>query len=181
MPLRDIARPAPETKRLPTVVPAACGVKATFNVTLCPAPRDKGNMGPSIENPTPVLWRAARVIFHERAFVSTTGTVDTVPIATRPNDTIDGMAVTASLLTPVPLTSSGRIAFAASPTNLIVPPVQPIAVGVKLTYSSTLCPANKTSGRLKRDAVNSELLAVTPEMVALVCPLLVTVTGKVSV
>jgi hypothetical protein len=82
MPLRGIARPAPETKRLPTVVPAVCGVKATFNVTLSPAPRVKGNVGPTIENPTPVVRSAERFIFHERAFVSTTDTVDKVPIAT---------------------------------------------------------------------------------------------------
>jgi len=72
-----------------------------------------------------------------------------VPIATWPNDTIEGLAVTASLLTPVPLTSSPRIASAVLLENLIVPPVHPIAVGVKLTLRSTLCPAGKTSGRLK--------------------------------
>jgi hypothetical protein len=91
------------------------------------------------------------------------------------------VAVTASLLTPVPRTSSGRITFAALLINLIAPPVHPVTVGVKLTFSSTLCPASKTSGRLKEDAVNSELLAVILEMVALVCPLLVKATGKVSV
>ena len=47
--------------------------------------------------------------------------------------------------------------------NLIVPPVHPIAVGVKLTVRLTLCPAGKTSGRLKEDVVNSELPTVIPE------------------
>jgi hypothetical protein len=65
--------------------------------------------------------------------------------------------------------------------NLIVPPVHPIAVGVKLTLRSTLCPASKSSGRLKEDVVNSELPTVIPETVTLVCPLFVTVTSKVSV
>ena len=144
-----MASPGPETNRLPPVVPADCGAKATSNVTLCPAPRVKGNVGPLIENPAPVVWSAERVTFQERAFVSTTGTVEMVPIATWPNDTIEGLAVTASLLTPVPLTSSPRIASAVLLENLIVPPVHPIAVGVKLTLRSTLCPAGKTSGRLK--------------------------------
>jgi hypothetical protein len=62
-------------------------------------------MGPLIENPPPVVWSAERVTFQERSFVSTTGTVDMVPIATWPNDTIEGLAVTDSLLTPVPPTS----------------------------------------------------------------------------
>src|SRR5208282_54470 len=96
----------PGTNRLPPVVPTDCGAKATFKVTLCPTPRVKGNVGPLIENPPPAIWSPDRVIFQERAFVSTTGTVDMVPIATWPNDTIEGLAVTASLLTPVPSTSS---------------------------------------------------------------------------
>jgi hypothetical protein len=60
-------------------------------------------------------------------------------------------------------------------------PVHPIAVGAKLTVKFTLCPASKTSGRLKKDVVNSELPTATPETLALVCPLFVKVTGKVSV
>jgi hypothetical protein len=64
---------------------------------------------------------------------------------------------------------------------LITPPAQPVLAGVKLTLSSTLCPGSKTSGRLMDDTVNSELLAVTPEIVVLAWPLLVTVTGKVSI
>jgi hypothetical protein len=73
------------------------------------------------------------------------------------------------------------VAFDALLENLIAPPIHPIAVGVKLTLRSTLCPASKTRGRLKEDVVNAELPTVTLEMVTLVCPLLVRVTGKVSV
>jgi hypothetical protein len=73
------------------------------------------------------------------------------------------------------------VAFDALLENLIALPVHPIAVGVKLTLRSTLCPASRTSGRLKEDVVNLELPTVIPEMVALVCPLFVTVTSKVSV
>ena len=107
--------------------------------------------------------------------------MDMVPIATWPNETMDGPAVTDSPLTPEPSTSSGRVALDASLENLIVPPTHPIAVGAKLTLRSTLCPASKTSGRLKEDVANSELPTVIPEIVALVCPLFVTVTSKVSV
>lgn len=100
------AAPVLEIKRLPPTVPADCGEKATLKVTLCPAPRVKGKVSPLIENPAPVVWSAERVTFRERMFVSTTGTVDTVPSGTWPNDTIEGLAATASLLTPVPLTSN---------------------------------------------------------------------------
>jgi hypothetical protein len=104
-----------------------------------------------------------------------------VPIATWPNDTLEGLAVTGLLLTPVPATSRRRAAFEALLENLIVPPVHPIAVGVKLTLRSTLCPASKTSGRLKLDVVNSDLPTAIPETVTLDCPLFVKVTSKVSV
>src|ERR1035438_3798563 len=101
-----MASAPPETNSAPAVAPGDSGAKATFNVTLCPAPRVKGNIGPLTENPTPVVWTAERFTFHERVFVSATGTVDMVPMATCPNDTIAGLAVTAVLLTPVPPTSS---------------------------------------------------------------------------
>ncbi|MFY9681526.1 MAG: hypothetical protein WA416_11055 [Candidatus Sulfotelmatobacter sp.] len=44
----------------------------------------------------------------------------------------------------------------------------------------TLCPADKTSGSVKLDVVNSELLTTIPETVTLVVPLFVRVTGKLS-
>ena len=173
--------PPPETNRLPPVVLADCGAKATFNVMLCLAPRVKGNVGPLIENPAPVIWSAERVIFQLRAFVSTTGTVELLPNATGPNDAIVGLAVTASLLTPVPATSSCRVGFDALLKNLIEPFVHPIDVGVKLTLTLALCPASKTIGRLKEDMANSALLTEIAEIVALVFPLFVTGTCKVSV
>jgi hypothetical protein len=162
-------------------MPADCGAKVTFNVTLCPAPRVKGIVGPLTENPLPLVRSADRVTFQERAFVSTTGRVELLPIATWPNDTIGGLAVTDSVLTPSPPTSSQRLGFDALLENLIVAPVHPTAVGVKLTFTSTLCPAGKTSGRFKLDVVNSELSTVIPETVTLDCPLFVTATSKVSV
>jgi hypothetical protein len=63
----------------------------------------------------------------------------------------------------------------------MAPPVHPIAVGVKLTFRVTLCPACNTSGRLREDVVNSEFPTVIPEIVTLVAPVFVTVTGKVLV
>ena len=179
VPVRGMASAGPEINRLPPTVPADCGANATFNVTLCPTPRVKGKVGPLIENPLPDVWIAQRFTFQERAFVSTTGTVDVDPIATLPNDTIEWLAVTAWAFSLVPPTL--RLAVATLLVNLIVPPVHPIVVGAKLTLRSTLCPADKTSGRLKEDVVKSELLTVIPETVALLRPVFVTVTSKVSV
>ncbi len=101
VPVRGMASAGPATNRLPPVVPVDCGANTTFNLTLCPTPRVTGNEGPLIENPLPVAWTDQSVTCQERAFVSTTGTVDVVPVATWPNDTIEGLAVKASALSPV--------------------------------------------------------------------------------
>src|ERR1035441_3678597 len=104
--------PAPARNRLPLVVPADCGAKVTFNVTLCPAPSLIGNVAPPVENPAPIVCRAQRATSQERSFVITTGTVDLIPGATWPNDTVEGLAVTASLARPVPTTRRRRGTFA---------------------------------------------------------------------
>jgi hypothetical protein len=105
--------------------------------------------------------------------------VDVAPIATWPKDTVEGLVVKGSLLSPVPRTSS-RVAFDALLENVILPPVHPIAAGVKVTLTWTLCPASKTRGRLRADVVNADLFTVIPESVVLVCPVFATVTSKVS-
>ena len=177
VPLRGMASAGPETSRLPPTVPADCGAKATFKPTLCPTPRVKGNVGPLKENPLPDVWIAEMVTGQERAFVSTTGNVDVAPIATWPNETIEGLALKASEFSPVPSALRSRVDTLLK--NLIVPPVHPIVVGAKVTLTSTLCPADKISGRLKEDVVNAELPTAIPETVTLVCPVFVTLTSKV--
>lgn len=105
VPIRGIASAGPETNRLPADVPVDCGVKTTFNVTLCPAPSVTGKVGPPSEIPAPVVWERQRVIAQERMLVSTTGTVALFPIVTWPNDTVEGLAVTAAVFKPEPSTS----------------------------------------------------------------------------
>ena len=181
--MRGMASAGPGIYRLPPVVPTDRGAKVTFRVTLCPRPRVKGNVPPLvlIENSLPAVCNGHSVTFQGRAFVSTIGRVELAPIATCPNDTAAGLAVTDSPVTPVPPTSSVSVAFEASLASLIVPPVHLSAMGVKLILTSTLCPAGKVSGRFKPGAANSELLTAIPEMVTLVCPVLDTVTSMVSV
>ena len=115
----------PETNRLPPLSPADCGAKARLTVTLCPTPRVRGNFGPLIENPAPVIRMAERVTFHVRAFVSTTGIVAMAPIATCPNATAGGLEVTALLFTPEPPTSSRRVEFDALLKKSTAPPAHP--------------------------------------------------------
>jgi hypothetical protein len=113
------------------------------------------------------------VVFKVPLLVTTTGRVALDPIATGPKDRLAGLALTAWLLTPVPASSmaSGDPLLMI----LIAPPVHTIADGVKLTFTSTLCPADSTSGRLNGEVANWGLFTVIAEMVTFVCPVLVTV------
>jgi hypothetical protein len=102
VPVRGMVSPGPETNRLPPTAPADFGVNATFNVTLCPTAKVSGRVGALRENPLPTAVIDDRVTLQERSFLTTTGTVAVVPIATWPKDAAEGLAVRASLLTPVP-------------------------------------------------------------------------------
>jgi hypothetical protein len=113
--------------------------------------------------------------------VSTTDWVELAPTATDPNETLAGLAVTGSLVTPVPPSSIWRSGFEAVLVNVAFPPVHPIAGGVKVTLRATLSPAETTIGRLKGDALNSVEVMLIAESVMLVCPLFVKVTSWVSV
>jgi hypothetical protein len=179
VPVSGMVTPGPAANRLPPCVAAVSGVKVTLTVTLCPGLRAKGREGPLNENPLPIVWNVEMVVRCE--LVSTTGTVELVPIATEPNDTIEGLAVKDVLPAPVPSIPSTRVSLEASLEKLILPPVHPIAVGAKLTLKSKLCPAGTINGRFKLDGVKVELLTANPERVTLVPPLFVTVTIMVLV
>jgi hypothetical protein len=62
----------------------------------------------------------------------------------------------------------------------MAPLVHPTAAGVKLTFTSTLCPAVNVRGRLMDEVVKSRLLTAKLESVTLVSPVFVTVTSKTS-
>lgn len=153
----------------------------TFTVKLWPAARVKGGVGPLKEKPLPAAWSPVMVSATELVLVTTTGTVELLPVATEPNDTIDGLPVALSRVAPVPATPSIRVELEALLEKVIsVSPVQPVAAGVKVTFRLMLCPADRTNGRLKLDGVKSELATAILETVTLVCPLFARVTIKVS-
>jgi hypothetical protein len=179
VPVRGIDTPGPKANTLPPCVVAVNGAKVTFTVTLCPGLRIKGRVGPLKENPLPIVWNVEMVTCCE--LVSTTGTVELAPVATWPNETIEGVAVKDTLFAPVPSIPSPRVALEALLEKLILPPVHPVVVGVKVTLRSKLPPAGTTNGRFKLDGVKAELLTANPERLTLVCPLFVTVTIMASV
>lgn len=62
----------------------------------------------------------------------------------------------------------------------IDPPVHPVTVGVNITMKLASCPAGRTKGRPELATLNSGLLALIAEIVTLVDPVLVRVTGRAS-
>ena len=102
--------------------------------------------------------------------VNTTDCVVLVPTATWPNETLEGLAVTLSLVAPVPWSCTSRVEFEALLVKKIHPPVHPVLVGEKVTFSAALCPACRVRGKLKPDARNSVALSFIAETVMLVCP-----------
>ena len=112
--------------------------------------------------------------------VSTTDRVVLAPTATWPNETVEGLAVKVSLVAPVPWSCTSRVEFEAFPVKKIHPPVHPVLVGEKVTFSVALCPAGRVKGNLKPDALNSVPLSFIAETVMLVCPPLVKTRTSVS-
>ena len=121
------------------------------------------------------------VICQFRAFVSTRGRLALPPTGTWPNDRVDGAAVTAWLSTPLPPVCTDSVELEELPENLIIPPVHPVVLGVKLMLTSTLCPADTTSGKVRFGVANTASVTETFDNVILVNPLLVTETIRVSV
>jgi hypothetical protein len=62
------------------------------------------------------------------------------------------------------------VEFEALLVNKIHPPLHPVLVGEKVTFSAALCPAGRVRGNLKPDALNSAALSFIAETVMLVCP-----------
>ena len=111
--------------------------------------------------------------------VSTNGCWELLPTATCPKETLAGLVPRPTRLTPVPRTANVVVEFAALLVKVIVPGIQPAAVGEKVTFSGTLCPAGTVSGKLAPGAENGPLPLIA-ETVILVWPLLVKATTAVS-
>lgn len=112
--------------------------------------------------------------------VTVIGKVALVPTATLPKPRDAGLGVRYWLVTPVP---EAPVQKDLAETELVVvmaSPSHPIVVGVKATLKVTLFPAPRLMGRLRPLTTNCARPEFTAESVTLVEPVLVRVTGKVS-
>jgi hypothetical protein len=172
--------PGPETNMLPPTVPDEVGVKVTVKVALWPPGRVRGKISPLTVKAGFVVCAAEISAVQVCKFVRTTDRLDLLPTVTWPNDRLEGVADSASWFTPVPPTSTTRFELEALLANPIVPPVHPSAAGMKVTFTSRLCPAGTSTGRVTPEIANAGLLAVTVDNETLVFPEFVSVSIKVS-
>jgi len=124
--------------------------------------------------------RAVIVSWEARLLVTTTDMVLLEPTVTVPNERLAGDETRGVVVTPVPLTASSRVALEALLVKVTSPLVQSVLVGEKTILTSTLFPAPTTMGRVAPEIVNSELVVLIEEMVALIAPEFVSVTSWVS-
>ena len=143
------------TARLPAPAPTAGGAKRTVTVALCPAARLKGKVVPLVLKPVPeaVTW----VIWIDpwlAEFLRVTDDVAVLPTSTLPKATEVGLAVSCATLTPDPESGTVRFGSEALLSIATLPAALPDAVGVKLTFSVTCCPADKVIGMVAPLALN---------------------------
>ncbi|MGB0013395.1 MAG: hypothetical protein WBQ03_17430 [Candidatus Sulfotelmatobacter sp.] len=91
-----------EKRALPPTIPADVGVNVTVKVTLCPPASVTGMLGALVENSLPIVCKPETDTFQVRALVSVIVFVELDPTGTWPNETLAGLATTASLATPDP-------------------------------------------------------------------------------
>jgi len=140
-----------------------------------------GRFRPLAVNPVPVVSTCVTRMNDDPELITETGRVALDPTATLPNPRIDGVGVIASFATPAPPTTTLSEGLAALLPKVMVPPVDPTTVGVNVKLTLTLSPGATVNGRLTSAEPKLKTLEVRLETVMVVDPILVKVTGIVSV
>jgi hypothetical protein len=87
-----------------------------------------------------------------------------------------GEAVKVAGVTPVPLNEMARLGFEAFEVTVSVPGKEPADVGANVTVNVVLCPGVNVTGGVIPEMLNPVPVAATAEIVALVPPVLVSVS-----
>jgi len=83
-------------------------------------------------------------------------------------------------VTPVPVSGMLKLGFEPFDVMLTFPLTGPLAVGLKVTVNEVLCPAGNVKGKVSPLRLNPAPLALAAEIVRLVPPVLVSVSGKLE-
>lgn len=140
-----------------------------------------GKLSPLIEKAAPVTLACVMVTADPPLFESVSERFALLPACTLPNPRLLGFGDNVPGVTPVP--DSGMLKFGFPPLDvmLTLPLAAPPAVGAKLTVNDVLCPAFNVNGKLSPLKLNPAPLALAAEIVRLLPPVLVSVSGKLDV
>ena len=142
------------TVTLPLSVPVAGGVKLTLTVTLCPADRFMGRAGPLTLKPVPEAARFEICTVVVWLLLSVRDSVLVLLTSTLPKLRLVGLAPSCPETVPVPESGIEILGFAALLVTDTLPLSDPLAGGVKFTFTVTLCPADRLMGSVKPLTLN---------------------------
>jgi hypothetical protein len=168
------------TVKLPLAAPEAVGAKVTLKLALWPALKVIGIEIPLTLNPLPLVATEEIVTLVPPVLVSVSGKVFALPILTLPKFRLPLLRPSAPGKVPVPESPTANGGFEAFEAIVTLPLTVPATVGLNDTLKLALCPAVKVTGAVMPLTLNPVPLAVTPEIVTLLPPVLVTVSDNAS-
>ena len=147
-----------------------------MNVVLCPAVNVTGGVIPEMLNPVPAAATAEIVALVPPVFVNVSIWLEVWPTVMFVYVKLVGDAVKVADVSAVPLKGIDKLGFDAFEDTVAVPGNVPAEVGAKVTVNVVLCPAVNVTGGVIPEMLNPAPDAATAEIVALVPPVLVSVS-----
>ena len=137
------------TETLPVGVPAACGVKLTLNVKLCPALMVKGTVTPLMPYPVPLTVTCEIVIADPPVLLSISDFVLLLPTCTLPKLRLVGFEAIVPAEGAIPVNDTLSDGLDASLVTVSVPVGLPAVVGVNTTLNDLVAPAARVKGNVR--------------------------------
>ncbi len=135
------------SERLPVMLPALAGAKATLKLVLCPALRVSGTVRPVMLKPFPEGVACEMVILPVPELIRVMVWVLRVPTATSPKLALGGTTESCGC-TAVPVMAIVVGEFGALLTSETLPVMLPVLAGAKTTLKVVFCPGARVRGRL---------------------------------
>lgn len=138
-----------------------------------------GGLIPEKLNPDPLAVICEIVSAEPPTFVSVSGSVLLLPVATLPKLRLAGLAASWPGVTPVPDSGTFKVEFAALELIARFPLTLPADAGEKVTLKLILWPSARLIGSANPEVLNPEPVAFTAEIVRLAPPEFVRVSVTV--
>ena len=167
-------------ERVPLAAPADCGANTTLKLGLLwPEAKVKGRLKPFTVNPLPVTAACVMVTLEPPELLRVSAMLRLFPVCTLPKLRLDGFAVRAPCVTPVPDKGILSVGLEALLLREREPLAAPADCGAKTTLKlGLLCPGAKVKGKFKPFTVNPLPVTVACVMVTLEPPELLRVSAR---